>query len=133
MSEAAAKIADKLNLDKIGISASLLCAIHCALVPLILPVMSTLGLGFLWSHETEVFMIVFAFVVGVWSLGHGYIHAHHNLRPFILFSIGMSIILISKLIFHHEHEYIILPIGAIFIIAAHWQNWKMHTHCDAVS
>ncbi|MEZ4765030.1 MAG: MerC domain-containing protein, partial [Calditrichia bacterium] len=75
------KIADRYNLDKLGISASLLCAIHCALVPVILPLMSTVGLGFLWSHEFEFFMIALAFVVGIWALSHGYRYAHRKLLP----------------------------------------------------
>lgn len=125
------KIADRYNLDKLGISASLLCAIHCALVPVILPLMSAVGLGFLWSHEFEFFMIALAFVVGIWALSHGYRYAHRKLLPFVLFTIGIGIIFLSKLIFHHEYEFIILPIGAIFIVIAHWRNWKMHTHCPA--
>lgn len=124
------KITQRLNLDKIGISASLLCAIHCALVPLVLPLMAAIGLGFLWSHEFEIGMIALALVIGLLSLTRDYRHKHHNRMPFLLLSIGMSIILFSKIFIEPSWEFIILPIGAMFIVGAHWQNWRLHQRCS---
>ena len=124
------KVADRYNLDKLGISASLLCAIHCALVPLVLPLVSSLGLSFLWSHEFELFMIALAAVVGLWALSHGYRHAHRSLLPFTVFGIGMAIILASKIWINPAYEFLVLPAGAMLIVAAHWRNWKLHQHCD---
>jgi len=119
----------RFDLDKFGMSASLLCAIHCALVPLILPAMAAFGLGFLWSHEFEFGMIALALIVGALSLTRSYRHVHHSIAPYLLLGIGMAIILASKFFIDAAWEFIVLPIGALFIVAAHWINWRLHRRC----
>ncbi len=121
--------ANRFNLDKFGMSASLLCAIHCALVPLILPAMAAFGLGFLWSQEFEFGMIILALIIGALSLTRSFRHVHHNVTPYLLLGIGMAIILASKFFISTKWEFIVLPIGALFIVAAHWINWRLHHHC----
>ncbi|HEY2583370.1 MAG TPA: MerC domain-containing protein, partial [Mucilaginibacter sp.] len=50
----------KSGLDNVGMTASVLCAIHCALVPLLITSLPLLGLGFLANPWLEWSMIILA-------------------------------------------------------------------------
>jgi len=49
----------KLNLDKVGIGASLLCAIHCALLPVLFTTLPLMGVELLKSKHVEPGFILF--------------------------------------------------------------------------
>src|SRR6218665_1308048 len=111
----------KLNWDGIGITASVICAIHCAFLPVLASVLPALSgvhnLIFEWG------MIVLAFGVGVYSLSHGYKKHHHSHLPFYLFGLGFAL-LISKQFFHEHEIYFLIP-AVILIVTAHYKNFKL--------
>lgn len=123
MSSMLLTLSRKMNLDKVGISASLLCAIHCALMPFLLPVAAMLGFSFLWSPGFEALMLLLALAVGLYSLTIGYRHSHRNSLPFLFLAGGIAVILLSKLLFPEDWEFVVLPIGALLIVASHGLNW----------
>ena len=43
----------RIDLDKAGATASLACAVHCALMPLVVTLLPLVGLGFLADERTE--------------------------------------------------------------------------------
>jgi hypothetical protein len=52
-------------LDRLGAAGSLLCALHCALLPLAIAVLPALGIA-LWSSEAfEIGFVIFATLHGV--------------------------------------------------------------------
>ena len=111
----------KLNWDGVGIATSILCAIHCALLPIVasaLPALSGIhNVLFEWG------MIVLAFVVGIYSLRHGFKTHHRNYTPFYLFGIGFAF-LITKQFFHSQELYFLIP-AVIFMVAAHYRNYRL--------
>ncbi|MGI4730001.1 MAG: MerC domain-containing protein, partial [Janthinobacterium lividum] len=60
------------RLDYLGIGLSLFCAVHCALLPLIITFLSLFGLGFLANEHWETGIIAVLFLVGCYSLIDGY-------------------------------------------------------------
>ena len=62
----------KVNWDAFGIAASLACAIHCALLPLVLTSLPLFGVNIIDNISFEILMIVLAFSVGAYSLYHGW-------------------------------------------------------------
>jgi hypothetical protein len=123
----------KLNWDALGITASLVCAIHCAILPLFLASLPLLGVNIIENSGFEYGMIALAFVVGIYSLWHGYRRHHHKKLPLLLFTIGMLCLVLKQLI--HEYHTIILIPAIVFIIAAHWLNYRSckehnHAHTD---
>lgn len=58
--------------DRVGATASLLCALHCAALPFVLTVLPALGLGFLGDHRFERVFIAFASVLALTTLIRGY-------------------------------------------------------------
>lgn len=111
----------KINWDAIGISASLACAIHCALLPLFLGSVSLFGTDILHNSFFEYFMIFLAFAVGAWALFHGWKKHHQSRLPLILFCLGFAC-LISKQIWHEWHDWLLIP-AVLFIVSSHCLNY----------
>jgi hypothetical protein len=120
---------NKINWDALGITASLACAIHCALLPLFFSSLPILGVNIIENIVFEVIMVLLAFVVGSYSLYHGFKKHHHRLIPMLVFSVGF-VFLILKLFFI-DYEYWLLVPGVAGIIFAHIINYKfcrVHKH-----
>lgn len=106
-----------------GIATSIACAIHCTLLPILMSSLPIFGINIIHNSFFEWFMIGLAFMVGVYSLYHGYIKHHRNNIPVIVFTIGF-IFLIAKQVWHGS-ENILLSIAVAFIIAAHFYNYRL--------
>lgn len=119
----------EVNLDAIGITASIACAIHCAVLPLLLTSLPLFGVNIIDNAAFELGMILLAFAIGSYSLWHGYRKHHHRLVPLGLFSLGM-LLLFAKQVWHN-YQYWLLPFAVIFIVGAHLINFRacrIHNH-----
>src|SRR5882724_6881515 len=114
---------DKLNLDALGIGASIACAIHCAILPLLISSLPILGINIINNIAFEYFMILLAFAIGSFSLLHGYRKHHRNFIPVLLFATGILILFAKQL--WHEYQFWLLPFAVIFIVAAHVRNFRL--------
>ena len=112
----------KTNWDFLGIATSVGCAIHCAVLPVIVSTLPVFGINIIHNNFFEWGMIGLAFFVGSYSLYHGYNRHHKNNFPILLFSAG-AICLVLKQIFS-LHEYVFLAFAVCFIISAHILNFK---------
>ncbi len=120
------------NWDALGIATSVACAIHCAILPLVLSSLPLFGMNIIDNVGFEYFMIALAFVIGSYSLWHGFRKHHHSLMPLLIFSGGI-ILLIAKQLWH-DYERWLLPFAVILIIAAHLRNYRacrVHNHAHA--
>jgi MerC mercury resistance protein len=116
----------KINWDALGITTSIACAIHCAILPLLMSSLPLFGINIIDNETFEFAMIFIAFAIGIYSLYHGYKKHHHNWLPIIIFLIGM-LFLVAKQIFHSIHLWLLAP--AVFaIIFAHFLNFKYCRH-----
>jgi len=113
----------KLNLDALGVTASILCAIHCAVLPLVVASLPILGVNILHNVFFEYSMIALAFFIGTTALWHGFSHHHHRLTPWLLFVAGISC-LITKEIWSN-YELGILPFAVLLVVGAHWFNYRL--------
>lgn len=113
----------KFNWDIIGIATSLACAIHCALLPLLITSLPLFGIDIIHNLLFEWGMIALAFVVGSYALFHGYIKHHRSLLPIMIFSAGF-IFLFLKQFFHNLENWFLIP-AVILIISAHYYNYRL--------
>lgn len=113
----------KFNRDALGIGASIACAIHCAILPLFLSSFSLLGINIIHNSYFEYGMILFAFLVGLLALRHGFVQHHRSYVPFMLFSAGMLFLLAKQ--YWHYYELFLLPFAVILIVTAHVCNLKL--------
>lgn len=122
----------KINFDALGIAASLACAIHCALLPLLLSSLPILGINIINNFWFEVFMIVLALFIGVYSLSHGFKKHHRQQLPILLFCAGMGL-LVLKQVFHLYQLWFLIPAVGL-IVTAHlinYQQCKKGTDCKS--
>jgi hypothetical protein len=118
-----------INWDALGITTSVACAIHCAVLPLLLSSLPVLGIDIIDNVFFEYFMIFLAFVIGSWSLYHGYKKHHHRLLPFVVFAAGIALLL-AKQVWHQVHLLLLVP-AVIAIVSAHFFNFRfcrVHNH-----
>ena len=113
----------KLNWDALGIATSIACAIHCALLPILLSTLPVFGINIIHNLFFEWGMIALAFVVGSYSLFHGFVKHHRSLTPVLIFSFGFIFLVLKQ--FLHEAEYALLTIAVILIITAHYYNYRI--------
>ncbi|MEO8583269.1 MAG: MerC domain-containing protein [Flavitalea sp.] len=119
----------RINWDALGIVTSVACAIHCAILPLILTSLPLFGMNIVDNVGFEYFMIFLAFAIGSYSLSHGYRKHHHSPTPLLIFSAGMMLLLAKQL--WHNYQYWILPFAVILIIYSHLINYRscrVHNH-----
>ena len=122
----------KLNWDALGITTSVACAIHCAVLPLFFSVLPLFGINIIHNMVFEAVMVMLAFCIGTYSLFHGYRKHHHNKLPFLLFCTGI-ILLTLKLFFVHYETWLLIP-AVVFIVSAHFFNYRfcrVHNHAHA--
>jgi hypothetical protein len=115
-------------LDRIGITATSLCALHCILLPVLLPALPLLGLSFLADHAWEHVFLIFTAILGSVALFSGFKRYHRKMYPFYLLFIGVGIYWI-KHDFSEEYEAYFIIIGASLIVAAHYINLKLCNNC----
>jgi len=113
----------KLNWDALGIGTSVACAIHCALLPVLVSTLPIFGINIIHNSFFEWGMIGLAFVVGSYSLFHGFIKHHHSFVPISIFAVGFIFLVLKQLF--HQFEYLFLAVAVILIISAHYYNYRL--------
>ena len=116
-------MAKKITWDAAGIAASVLCAIHCALLPLFLTSLPLMGINIIHNNWFEVTMITAAFVIGSNALYHGFKKHHGNILPLLLFAGGM-VFLVAKQVWHNYELFFLLP-AVVCVVTAHTINYRL--------
>lgn len=115
-----AKLKSKFNWDALGIFTSLACAVHCAVLPLLLTSFPLFGVNIIDNFAFEVFMILLAGGIGIYSLSHGFRHSH-NFLPVSMF-FGGIVALVLKQIWHESQLWFLIP-AVLLILSAHLMNY----------
>jgi hypothetical protein len=119
----------KINWDAVGVATSVACAIHCALLPLILSSLSLFGVNIINNLSFEFVMILIAFCIGTYALYHGWKKHHHSWLPFIFFSGGITLLFCKQLWHNYQLDFLIPAVG--LIVTAHYLNYRFcraHPH-----
>lgn len=118
-------------IDRFGAVASFLCAVHCALLPLIFGVLPALGLAFLANHAFEQAFVSFAIVLATTSLVFG-LRRHGSYRAFWFLVPGI-ILLVIGLFIGDDHSStrhaVLVSIGGTLVALSHVINLRLnHVH-----
>jgi hypothetical protein len=113
-----------IHLDFIGFSASLLCALHCALLPFLLTLTPLMGLKFMDNPAIEYAFIAVSVFIAFPALIHGFRGHHHKPLSLIVVTVGFILIGIGRLPHHEWQEIVLSSLGAIIVAGAHVINWK---------
>lgn len=117
--------------DRVGATASFLCAIHCALLPFVIALLPLIGLGFLADHRFERVFIACAAALASITIFTAW-RRHRKLHALFLLVPGIALLLsgIAIDIDHHEWLHTGLVIcGGVLVASAHVTNLILsHRH-----
>lgn len=118
-------------LDRVGATASLVCALHCALMPLVITLLPLVGLGFLADERVEWALVTLSAVMGTTSLCLGF-RQHRSRRAFAFLGIGLGMLATGRILEGHVHSawgVVIVVLGGITLAVAHVINQQLCKSC----
>ncbi|OKY25018.1 MULTISPECIES: MerC domain-containing protein [Thalassotalea] len=121
------KIFEQPILDKLSIATSVICAIHCAIVPIFIALFPTISV--FSSNEHEFHQAIVWFIIPL-SIMAGFLGCYKHKSKRILLTIlsGLCLLVFAALFVHElwgENVEKTLTVFATMILAfAHWQNFK---------
>jgi tetrahydromethanopterin S-methyltransferase subunit C len=122
----------QVNWDGIGVATSLACAVHCAVLPLILTSLPLFGINIIHNNFFEAGMIALAFAIGSVALYHGYKRHHHRILPLLIFATGFIFLVLKEIVI--TYEILLLIPAVVFILSAHFLNYhfcRKANHCHS--
>lgn len=122
-------------LDRIAISLSAICIVHCLAVPLVVAVLPIAALGFGGESHFHAVMLWLVVPISVVGLVMGY-RIHDRVGIVALGVLGMIVISIAAIRGHGQWstsvEILVSIFGSLLLTAAHWSNFvivrKVHVH-----
>ncbi|GAC32201.1 MerC domain-containing protein [Paraglaciecola polaris] len=121
---------DKSLLDRLGIWASSLCAVHCLALPILIPLLPLVGASFFAQDWFERTILSLSMIVGFWALLSGFFRYHRQIYPLYSLVLG-GIIYWNKNMFGESYEPFTIAIGAMLIVGAHVVNLKLCQSCHS--
>ena len=126
------KQAVNINYDKIAISFSVVCALHCLLLPIaviFLPAISATFLGSEDFHKTLLYFVIPSSIIAL-SLGCK-MHGKYEVYSYGVFGIGT---LLFASFFGHDYlgeigEILFTLLGAGIVSLGHYKNQKLCAEC----
>ncbi|MBK6363644.1 MAG: MerC domain-containing protein [Saprospiraceae bacterium] len=119
----------QLHADSAGFFASLLCAIHCSAIPILIS-LGLMGSGsWLHNHLFDWIIIGFGFIMAGYAIVGDYVKKHRNIKPLILAVTGFIFLLVG-MIDHHGWMLIFSVTGGIMVASSHVLNWKYTQTCS---
>jgi len=123
--------------DRVGFAASFLCAVHCALLPILLGILPALGVKFGGWLDFDFAFVVFASVLGLATMSLGW-RRHRVMHGWLALLPGLALLWVG--VFTHLHDSplhaIMMTTGGLLLAGAHFINMRLthaHTHaCGCV-
>jgi hypothetical protein len=124
-------------LDRFGAMGSIACALHCALLPVVIAALPSLGIASWLSDGFERGFVLFATLLGVFSLLWGY-RRHRVVRALGLLLPGLAILWLGVL-YPPLHETVVphavaMTLGGTLVGLGHLVNLRLnHGHVHDAS
>ena len=117
--------------DRFGATASFLCAVHCAALPLIIAALPALGLSFLANHRFERGFIAFASVLATTTFIVGF-RRHRRFRAFWFLVPGLLFLAAGVIVDFDQSALthaVLVSIGGTLVAVSHLTNLRLaHRH-----
>lgn len=124
-------------IDRFGATGSLVCALHCALLPLLVAALPSLGFAAWLSDDFERGFVLFASLLGVFSLAWGW-RRHRAMRALGLMLLGLAV-LWAAVLYPPLHQSLVphavaMTFGGTLVGVAHIVNLRLnHGHVHDAS
>lgn len=123
-------IRSRVDLDKVGATASFICAIHCFITGVAFGLLPVIGLGFFNSLWFDLLFIGLALSVGLFAIPMGY-RRHHKFMPALVFVFGLTCIGLGHFVFGHESVLgtVLSVLGGLSLVTFHLLNSRLAGIC----
>jgi hypothetical protein len=113
------EISSNLNyVDSLGASASLVCAVHCALKPFLTSILPLIGIAVLANERIERVVLLISLTLATTSVCCG-IRVYKQRRILILFGAALSLVLFGRFLVEGSLEIVFVVFGALLFVCAH--------------
>ena len=118
--------------DRFGFAASMLCAIHCAALPVVLALLPSFGIGVWLGEGFEQAFVLFATLLGLFTMAWGY-RRHRAVRALWQLLPGLAVLWVGVL-YAPLHETLVahavaMTLGGTLVGLAHLANLRLnHGH-----
>ena len=124
-------------IDRIGATGSIVCAVHCALLPIAIAVLPSLGIAVWLGDGFEQAFVLFATLLGLFSVVWGY-RRHGAIRALGLLLPGLAVLWAGVLYapLHHAlvPHAVAMTLGGTLVGLAHVANLRLnHGHVHDAS
>ncbi len=117
--------------DRVGATASFLCAVHCALLPFVIALLPLIGLGFLADHRFERIFVACAAALASVTIVTAW-RRHRKLHALFLLIPGIALLLAGIVIDIEHQEWLhtaMVVCGGVLVASAHVTNLVLsHRH-----
>lgn len=120
--------------DRFGFAASFLCAIHCALLPILIALLPAFGLNIGGWIDLDQAFVIFATLLAATTLTLGY-RRHRVFRAWTLLLPALALVWLATFSPLHHHDLthaVLMTIGGLMLAAAHFVNLRL-THAAAAA
>jgi len=121
MRDAILSIRDRL--DRVGVFLSGMCALHCVIGLVLVPVLG-LGGGAFLAPEIHEIGLALAVAVGVVTIGMGALR-HGRMGPLVIGGAGIALMAAALVVGHGPAEAVLTILGGALVAYAHIQNLRL--------
>jgi hypothetical protein len=119
----------QVQTDKLAIGFSMVCVVHCLVLPILLILLPPFsGLFALDDEMFHQWMLYAVLPISIAALIMGYLH-HRSFKVFVVGSIGLVLIILSTTLGHDvlgdTGEVVISILGSMIIAYGHFRNYQL--------
>ena len=131
------------SFDRIGMTLSMACAIHCLAMPLLLPLIPLLAGSFWVGETTELVIVIITLLIAVPTLLRGYLK-HRKLTVPAMLALGLLLLALRPGAFHYGHahghwhghqeellHFVFAALAGFSLAIGHWVNLKLCKSCPS--
>lgn len=116
------------KLDRLGILLSGVCAVHCLVMPLLLPMLVLFNLGFIASESFEFWSWNITFGLCATITLYQFMFKHKHGAVFIPLALGFILMMNKELFGESVEPFVAMAVG-LFLVATHFLNLKLCESC----
>ncbi|MBC8139422.1 MAG: MerC domain-containing protein [Fibrella sp.] len=115
------------DLDQVGMTASLICAVHCALMPMAVTLLPLVGLDFLAHESAEWMLLGLSLLIGCGSIWLGF-REHRRRHALLVLAIGFALLVTGRIAEARDSELpgvFLVVLGGMAVAGAHFVNRRL--------
>jgi MerC mercury resistance protein len=116
------------RIDLLGMYVSLVCALHCLTVPLLVTVLPLAGAGVVLGGSLEVLFIAASVALATGSLCWGF-RRHRRWRVLIVLGAALTMIAVGRFLASEPYELMCVVMGAAALAGGHLLNRYLCRTC----